>query len=87
MTLEQIVSAIRSLPVPERLRVIELAAHDVANAVSHGAPAPAPGIGVTLIERRAFLIAHSEPGAPLPAQVFDHRPDRETRAELLWGSS
>jgi hypothetical protein len=43
MTLEQIVAAIRSLPVPERLRVIELAAHDVANDVSRGEAEPAPG--------------------------------------------
>jgi hypothetical protein len=87
MTLEQIVSAIRSLPVPERLRVIELAAHDVANDVSRRAAEPVPGVGVTLIERHGFLIAHGEPGAALPEEVFDHRVDREARAELLWGGS
>lgn len=31
MTIDQIVAAIRALPVPERLRVIELVAHDAAN--------------------------------------------------------
>jgi hypothetical protein len=87
MTIEQIVSAIRALPVPERLRVIELVAHDVANDVSRGAPEPAPGIGVTLIERHGFLIAHGESGAPLPEESFDHRLDREARAESLWGGS
>ena len=87
MTIEQIVAAIHALPVPERLRVIELAAHDVANEVSRGAPEPAVGTGVTLIERNGFLIAHGEPGAALPEEVFDHRLDRDTRAELLWGGS
>jgi hypothetical protein len=90
MTVEQLVSAIRSLPVPERLRVIELAAHDVANDVSRGAPqAPeaAPGGGVTLIERRGLLVAHGESSTVLPGEVFDHRVDREGRAELLWGGS
>jgi len=87
MTLEQIVAAIRSLPVTERLRVIELAAHDVANDVSRGVAEPAPGIGVTLIERHGFLVAHGESGTALPEEVFDHRLDREARAELLSGGS
>jgi hypothetical protein len=87
MTIEQIVSAIRSLPVQERLRVIELAAHDVANDVSDRAVEPAPGIGVTLVERRGFLIAHGKSPTTLPEEVFDHRLDREARAELLWGGS
>jgi hypothetical protein len=87
MTLEQIVSAIRSLSVPDRLRVIELAAHDVANDVSRGAVELAPGVGVTLIERHGFLVAHSEPGDALPEELFDHRVDREVRAKLLWGGS
>jgi hypothetical protein len=90
MTIEQIISAIRSLPVPDRLRVIELAAHDVAAVVSRGVaevPEAVPGISVTLIERHGFLIAHGESGAALPEEVFDHRLDREARAELLWGRS
>ena len=87
MTIEQIVSAIRSLPVPERLRVIELAAHDVANDVADGAEEPAPGAGVTLIERHGLLVAHGEAGAALPEELFDHRVDRDARAKLLWGGS
>ena len=90
MTIDQLVSAIRSLPVPERLRVIELAAHDVANDVSRGTPGmseTAQGVGVSLIERQGFLIAHSETGAALPEAAFDHRLDREARAELLWSGS
>jgi hypothetical protein len=86
MTVEQIVSAIRALPVPERLRVIELAAHDVANEVAGGVET-APGAGITLIERNGFLIAHGEAGAALPEELFDHRLDREARAESLWGGS
>lgn len=90
MTIEQLVSAIRALPVPELLRVIELAAHDVANDVSRGAlqtSDAAGGSGVTLIERGGFLLAHGEAGAPLAAEVFDHRQDRDARAALLWGDS
>jgi len=69
VTLDEIVAAIRSLPVPERLRVIELAAHD------------------TLIDRNGFLVAHGEPGAVLPEDAFDHRADRDARAESLWSRS
>jgi hypothetical protein len=90
MTIEQLVSAIRSLPVPERLRVIERAARDVATDVSPGpleALEAAPGTGVTLIERHGFLIAHGEAGVALPEEAFDHRVDREARAEHLWGGS
>jgi hypothetical protein len=90
MTIEQLVAAIRSLPVPERLRVIELAAHDVANDVSRGAPQTseaASGGGVTLIERNGILVAHGESSALLPEEAFDHRADREARAKLLWGGS
>ncbi len=87
MTIEQIISAIRSLPVPERLRVIELAAHDVANDVAGGAAEAAPGTGVTLVERQGFLVAHGESRAALPEELFDHRVDRDARAKLLWGGS
>ncbi len=74
MTIAEIVAAIRSLPIPERLRVIELAARDLANDLSSGAAEPAPGVGVTLVERNGFLVAHSESGAILPGEAFDHRP-------------
>jgi len=90
MTPEQLVSAIRALPVPERLRVLTLATHDIAVDASAGrpeAPVPAPGVGVALIERRGFLVAHSESGGTLPEEVFDPRLDRVARAELLWGGS
>lgn len=90
MTIEQLVSAIRSLPVPERLRVIERAARDVATDVSRGPLEEleaAPSTGVTLIERHGFLIAHGQASPALPEEAFDHRADREARAEHLWGGS
>jgi hypothetical protein len=87
MTIEQLVSAIRSLPVPERLRIIERAARDVAADVSQAPPEASPGTGVTLIERHGFLIAHGEAGVALPEEAFDHRVDREARADHLWGGS
>lgn len=78
MTIEQLVSAIRALPVTERLRVLELATHDVANDLSHGAPQPASGVGVTLIERHGLLVAHGEPGATLPEAAFDRTPLKDS---------
>lgn len=90
MTIEQLLFAIRSLPVTERLRVIELATHDVAADVARQLPEAAeamPVTGVTLIERHGFLIAHGESNVVLPEEVFDHRVDREARAEHLSGGS
>jgi len=90
MTIEQIVFAIRGLPVSERLRVIELATHDVATDVARQLPEAleaVPVTGVTLIDRRGVLIAHGESGVVLPEEVFDHRVDREARAEHLSGGS
>ncbi len=90
MTIEQLVFAIRGLPVPERLRVIELATHDVATDVARQLPvavAAVPVTGVTLIERHGVLVAHGESGVVLPEEVFDHRVDREVRAEHLLGGS
>ncbi|MBK9266391.1 MAG: hypothetical protein IPM54_42220 [Polyangiaceae bacterium] len=90
MTIEQLVAAIRSLPVPERLRVIELATHDVAADVSGTLPEAAevaPAAGVTLVERHGVLIAHGQSGVVLSKEAFDHRLDREARAEHLVGGS
>jgi hypothetical protein len=83
MTVDQIVSAIRALPLPERLRVIELVAHEAAGDVPE-AEAAADG-GVTLVERHGLLIVSAE--AALPVEEFDHRVDREARAARLWGDS
>jgi hypothetical protein len=85
MTIDQIVAAIRALSVPERLRVIELVAHDAANdapvadadAASHG--------GVILTERHGLLLVDTE-GA-VPEGAFDHRVDREARADRIWSGS
>lgn len=83
MTIDQIVAAIRALPVPERLRVIELVAHDAANDTPR-AEAASPG-GVILTERHGLLLVDAE--APLPEEAFDHRGDREARADRVWGGS
>lgn len=87
MTIEEIVSAIRLLPVPARLRVIELAAHDVASEVSAEVAPPGPGPAVTLIERHGFLVAHAEPTTAVSEEMFDHRLDRDERADRLWAGS
>lgn len=82
MTVDEIVSAIRALPVPERLRVIEIVAHEAANDVPAGSAAPSHG--VTLIERHGLLLVDAD-GA-VSAEAFDHRLDRDARAHHIWGS-
>ncbi len=90
MTIDQLVVAIRRLPVQQRLRVIELAAHDVATDVTRQLPnavEATSALGITLIDRPGFLVAHGEAGVVLPEEVFDHRVDREAREERLSGGS
>lgn len=83
VTIEQIVSAIRALPVLERLRVIELVAHEAASDVPAALTENAPTRGVTLSERNGLLVVESD--AAVPADAFDHRLDREARADHIWG--
>ncbi|WP_437990870.1 hypothetical protein [Sorangium sp. So ce145] len=84
MTVEQIVAAIRALPVTDRLRVIELVAHEAASDVPD-ADHPARREGVTLTERHGLLLVDAD--ATMPAEVFDHRPDRDARANRIQGDS
>jgi hypothetical protein len=83
MTVEQIVAAIRALPLPQRLRVIELVAHETANDVPTTMTETAPDHGVTLTERHGLLLVDTV--AVVPVDEFDHRPDREARADRIWG--
>jgi hypothetical protein len=83
VTIEQIVSAIRALPVLERLRVIELVAHEAASDVPAKLAESAPTRGVTLIERNGLLVVDSD--AAVSADAFDHRLEREARADRIWG--
>lgn len=83
MTVDQIVAAIRALPVQERLRIIELVAHDAASEVPDTTIENASTHGVTLIERHGLLVVDSN--AAVTADAFDHRPDREARADHIWG--
>ncbi|MEP7122074.1 MAG: hypothetical protein ABJE95_14240 [Byssovorax sp.] len=85
MTIEQIVAAIRALPVSERLRVIELVAHDAANDAPVADESPAPQGGVILIERNGLLLIDTD--AAVPEAAFDHRVDREARADPIRGGS
>jgi hypothetical protein len=86
MTVDEIVSAIRALPVPERLRVIERVAHEAASEVPSTEVTAASGrSNVTLVEQSGLLIVDA--GETLPASAFDHRPDRDARADRLWGGS
>ena len=85
MTVDQIVAAIRALPVPERLRVIELVAHDAANDTPVASAEAASPEGVILAERHGLLLVDTE--ASLPEEAFVHRADRETRADRTWGGS
>ena len=85
MTVEQIVSAIRALPVPERLRVIELVAHDAVSDVPSGAGGAAVG-SATLMEWKGLLVVDAE-STSCRWEAFDHRADRETRADRSWSGS
>ncbi len=44
MTVHQIYETIRSLPVPERLRLVERIVHDVAEAPAPGEDSPKPSL-------------------------------------------
>jgi hypothetical protein len=83
VTIDQIVSAIRALPVLERLRVIEIVAHEAASDAPAALAETAPTRGVTLMERHGLLIVDSD--AAVPGDAFDHRVDREARADRIWG--
>src|SRR5689334_1062680 len=82
VTIEQIISAIRALPVLERLRVIEIVAHEAASDVPAALAESVPTRGVTLTERNGLLVVESD--ATVPADAFDHRLDREARADRIW---
>jgi hypothetical protein len=81
MTIDEIVSVLRALPLPERLRVIEIVALEAAREVPCVAE-PASGGSVALIERHGFLLVDTD--ATVPADAFDHRLDREVRAGRHW---
>ncbi|XXX79337.1 hypothetical protein WMF30_11235 [Sorangium sp. So ce134] len=83
MTVDQIVAAIRA-PVTDRLRVIELVAHEAASDVP-AAEEPARRGGVILTERHGLLLVDTD--ATVPVDAFDHRPDRDARAERIQGDS
>ncbi len=83
VTIDQIISAIRALPVLERLRVIEIVAHEAASDVPAALAESAPTRGVTLAERNGLLVVDSD--TSVAADAFDHRLDREARADRIWG--
>lgn len=85
VTIDELVAAIRALPVRDRLRVIELVEHDAANdAPVTDAEAVSQG-SVILTERHGLLLVDTE--AAVPEGAFDHRVDREARADRIWSSN
>ncbi|KYF64050.1 hypothetical protein BE11_39025 [Sorangium cellulosum] len=84
MTVESDRRRHRALPVADRLRVIELVAHEAASDVPASEQAARRG-GVTLTERHGLLVVDAD--ATMPAEVFDHRPDRDARADRIQGGS
>jgi hypothetical protein len=85
MTIEQIVAAIRALPVSERLRVIEIVARDAANDATVAEAQAGSHGGAILTERHGLLFVRAV--AVVPEDAFDHRSDREARADHLWAGS
>jgi hypothetical protein len=82
MTIDQIVSAIRALPVLDRLRIIEIVAHEAARDVPAAEAEDARVHGVTLTERHGLFVVDAD--AVVPEDAFDPRVDREMRADRLW---
>jgi hypothetical protein len=80
MTIEQLVAAIRSLPLPARLRVIELAAHDVAHDVADRTADTDPGTGVPLLEHHG---AAEPAGATAPSSATPQSTRQLAPAVLL----
>jgi hypothetical protein len=82
-TFDEIVSAIRSLPLAERLRIAEQVIHEAAASVP--APVPEPATdgeeSAELVEVGRLLIVKSRQS--FPADMFDHRALREERLQKL----
>lgn len=85
VTFDEIVSAIRELPLPERLRVAEHVIHEAAREVpaSSAADAPDNEEPAELIEVAGLLVVKAD--RTFPADTFDHRPVREERLSKLSG--
>ncbi|WP_437648741.1 hypothetical protein [Sorangium sp. So ce362] len=64
--------------------MIELVAHEAASDVP-AAEEPARCGGVTLTERHGLLLIAAD--ATVPADAFDHRPDRDARMDRIQGGS
>lgn len=76
-TFEEIVSAVRRLPLAERLRLAERVIHEAAGEFPGSTPAGAPESEETaeLIEVAGMLVVNAD--RTYPAEVFDHRQIRE----------
>ncbi|MEO5728200.1 MAG: hypothetical protein ABI134_28650 [Byssovorax sp.] len=65
--------------------MIELVAHDAANdAPVTDADTASPG-SVILTERHGLVLVDTE--AAVPETAFDHRVDRDARADRIWSGS
>jgi hypothetical protein len=76
-SVRDILEAIRALPRPERLRLVEQLQGELADeAVSDGG-APPPS---EFLEQRGRLLVYT---GPINSSDFDHRIDREERVDEL----
>lgn len=83
-TFEEIVSAIRKLPLADRLRLAERVIHEAAGEVpAEAAPEPAGEKEARLIEVDGLLVVSAD--RTYPASTFDHRQIREERLSKLSG--
>lgn len=83
-TFEEIVSAIRKLPLAERLRLAERVIHEAAGEVPAGAAQEAAeDEQALLIEVNGLLVVSAD--RTYPASSFDHRAIREERLSKLSG--
>jgi hypothetical protein len=78
-SIRDILDAIRGLPRPDRLRLVEELNHELETEGASAVSEPPPGSRLEL--RDGFYVYNG----PIAGHAFDHRLDREERIDQLIG--